>query len=130
MRTLLPLLLLICSALVGCGESNHASMARQDSDVEPEEGSTCTYDGEVYAAGDVIRKSSGVSCVCLESGELGQCTGVLDETDAGEQQGDCSYEGAAYAVGDIVWKGPHASCLCLEGGELGQCTGVIPDDER
>lgn len=39
---------------------------------------TCWSNDVEYVAGDVVELGSGVTCVCQENGELGQCSGVPD----------------------------------------------------
>ncbi len=40
---------------------------------------TCTENGQEYQLGDVIELGGGTTCICVEPGLLGRCTGVVDD---------------------------------------------------
>jgi hypothetical protein len=119
----LLLALLTALALNGCSESDRATP-----EVDPmSEDVACERDGEIYAVGDVIPSADGAqSCVCLEGGEVGRCTGVREHTDAGPNGDACERDGEIYEVGDVIPTSadPVQSCVCLEGGVIGWCTGA------
>jgi len=76
--TRLLLSALIMVALTACAESKEPP-----DEATPGE-TTCERDGVSYEVGDVVPGDSAhaSSCVCLEEGEIGRCTGLLDDAAA------------------------------------------------
>lgn len=37
----------------------------------------CHYDDQDYSVGEIVEIGSGTTCICLENGEVGHCTGVI-----------------------------------------------------
>jgi hypothetical protein len=127
MRALMPFLAFIAFVtLAGCAESSGDSTNMQhDSGLGPDADSTCVYEGETYASGDIVYKSRGVSCICEDDGRFDRCTGALDDPDTGDET-ECVDNGTHYAVGDVIPRGVGSSCLCLPGGEVGRCASAEP----
>src|SRR4051812_2911021 len=93
---------------------------------------TCIDNGVTYHVGDVIPRGTGacpMSCLCLGSGAIGNCTGVscpdASTIDAGQ---NCVDNGITYRSGDVVLiPGCYKSCICID-GTVGACTGSCPPD--
>ena len=93
---------------------------------------TCIDNGVTYHVGDAIPRGTGacpMSCLCLASGAIGNCTGVsradASTDDAGQ---NCVDNGITYRSGDVVLiPGCYKSCICID-GTVGACTGACPPD--
>ncbi len=104
----------------------------------------CPANGQTYSVGQtvVLAGECPISCKCMSTGNLGQCTGgctpdgsqpdnrpPLDGPTADVPTG-CSRAGKTYVPGEAVLlnDGCGGSCICLADGTIGRCTGTcVPD---
>lgn len=112
-----------------CGEGGDISRT----DEECPQLVVCSWNGDDYQLGDLVELGTGVTCVCLETGEIGLCTGANvdggSSTSSEDTSGSCSYGDQEYASGEVVELGTGATCICLDTGLLGQCTGAIAEPD-
>jgi hypothetical protein len=113
-RSLVVLLHVAPAALLGCLPT------------EINGGTTCSYEGEDYEAGDSFPSADGCnSCSCMEDGGIA-CTLMACGGEGGGSGGVavCSYEGVVYHAGDSF---PAAdgcnSCGCMDDGSIA-CTAI------
>lgn len=75
-----------------CSDSCHTCSCAESGEIartDEECPRGCSWEGNDYAQGDIVELGTGVSCVCLSTGELGQCTGAI--LDGGPASEPCSY---------------------------------------
>ena len=122
---------LLFALLPACGGSSPAAADAQANDAVDGAPQLCTDNGNTYALGATIHRSSCTTCVCLAGGVVGHCTGACapDAGDAGRTEDagvTCTDNGNVYPVGATISHGGCTTCLCLPEGVVGHCTGACP----
>jgi hypothetical protein len=113
-------------------------------DLGPDIASGCSANGQTYSPGQtvVLPGDCPISCMCMSSGNLGQCTGGCNSDGSPSDTRPpsdgpvsdvpitCTRAGKTYAPGEAILLGDGCggSCICLADGTIGRCSGTCVAD--